>query len=120
MGRAVPEIDAAAREKLLAYPWPGNVREMLNLVERLVILHPGGKTAVDDLPPEISGAGGAGGAAATAAGTPVGGAVRLVDLEKEHILAVLASAGNNKSKAAEILGIDRSTLYARLKEYEES
>ncbi len=116
MGRADPELDAAAREKLLAYPWPGNVREMMNLVERLVILHPGGTITAGDLPPEISGAGGA---AATAAGTPVGGTVRLVDLEKEHILAVLATVGNNKSKAAEILGIDRSTLYARLKEYEE-
>jgi len=120
MGRPVPELEPAARGKLLSYLWPGNVREMRNLVERLVILSASGKIAVSDLPPEVSGAKGAViiKPAETAAGSPVGSARKLNDIAKEHILAVLASAGNNKSKAAEILGIDRSTLYARLKEYE--
>ncbi len=115
MGRPDPQLEDDVRQKLLAYPWPGNVREMKNLAERLVILSSGGRIAMDELPAEVSGVKVA---AATAAGSPVGGAVKLSDLEREHILAVLASVGNNKSKAAEILGIDRSTLYARLKEYE--
>jgi two-component system, NtrC family, response regulator HydG len=114
MGKAAPQLDGAARQKLLAYSWPGNVREMKNLAERLVILSGGGAIEVADLPSEI---GGVKIAAATAAGSPVGGQVSLNDLMKEHILAVLASVGNNKSKAADVLGIDRSTLYARLKEY---
>ncbi len=115
MGKPVPRLGEEARQKLMAYSWPGNVREVKNLAERLVILSAGGEIGMDELPGEIAGARVA---AATAAGSPVGGTVSLNDLMKEHILAVLASADNNKSKAAEILGIDRSTLYARLKEYE--
>ena len=118
MGKPVPGIEAAAREKLLAYSWPGNVREMKNLVERLVILSAGDKVAAADLPPEIS----AGGMTLTeaAGGGGGGGEGKLEGVVREHILAVLKSVGGNKSKAADALGIDRSTLYARLKEYGES
>jgi two-component system response regulator HydG len=112
LGRPVPNLAAETRARLLAYQWPGNVREMRNLVERLAILHPGGEVDVSALPPEVTGQ-----VPASAPGSGSDGSIKLDDLVRRHVLSVLAAAGNNKKKAAEMLGIDRSTLYARLKEY---
>ncbi|HOX08099.1 MAG TPA: sigma 54-interacting transcriptional regulator [Planctomycetota bacterium] len=119
LGRPALVLEPEAREKLLAYLWPGNVRELRNLVERLAILSATGRIATEDLPAEVGGGGQGGGAspAAASGGPAAGGARKLDDLVREHILTVLAASGGNKSKAAETLGIDRSTLYARLKEY---
>jgi two-component system response regulator HydG len=116
LGKPRLELEPAARQKLLGYLWPGNVRELRNLVERLAILSAAGKIALGDLPPEVSGAA-SGSGAAGAAPAAAGAARKLDELVREHILAAVAAAGGNKTKAAELLGIDRSTLYARLKEY---
>ncbi len=118
LGRPALVLEPEARERLLGYLWPGNVREMRNLVERLAILSPAGRIGLDDLPAEVGGGGRGGAAPAPVRSGASGGAPgKLEDMVREHILAVMAAVGGNKSKAAETLGIDRSTLYARLKEY---
>jgi transcriptional regulator with PAS, ATPase and Fis domain len=83
--------------------WPGNVRQLQHLMERLVILAPGGRItqdAVDD--------------ALRASRPPEAGGESLADTEMEQIRKVLAATGGNKSRAARILGIERKTLYRKL------
>ncbi len=105
-------VEKKALEACLAYHWPGNVRELKNAMERMVILARGETITVDDLPPEVIGR------AASPAATGGGVLRSLSDVERDHIAAVLAHTGGNKKKAAEILQIDRSTLYAKLKVYD--
>jgi transcriptional regulator with GAF, ATPase, and Fis domain len=104
--RVPPEILGA----LESYRWPGNVRELRNLVERWVALSPGGVVAFDDLPEAIR----AGGAEAPGAAAVVR---TLEQLERDHIQGVLEGCGGNKTRAARILGIDRSTLYEKIEKY---
>jgi len=105
-GRRVRGFTPAAETLLMAYTWPGNVRELRNLVERLAILAPDEEIDVTDLPAELRGADG--GAAAVAAGLPT-----LEELERAHIQRVLARVDGNKTKAAELLGVNRTTLRKR-------
>jgi PAS domain S-box-containing protein len=91
-----------------AYGWPGNVRELRNVIERMVLLSEGRQITLGDIPADLL----------SAAERAVGAAVEpLAEVERKHILRVLAEAGGNKKRAAQMLGIDRSTLYARLKSY---
>ncbi len=98
---------------LSAHAWPGNVRELRNAIERAAALSPTGEIHPADLPPRVQDA------ARTAA--LVADASRrelpLRDLERAYILDVLRSTGGNKTRAAEILGLDRKTLYRKLEEY---
>ena len=112
-GRAIAP-DALAL--LTAYPWPGNVRELRNAIERATTLVPAGEVRAADLPPRIREAGRA---AALVAGASRRQAT-LRDLEREYILEILRQVGGNKSRASEILGLDRKTLYRKLEEYGES
>ncbi len=105
--KAAPEV----LEAFAKYQWPGNVRELKNAVERMVILAHGEELTMADLPPEI-----AGDQVIRVQGGP-GGLRPISEVEREHILAVLEQVGGNKKRAAEILAIDRSTLYAKLKQY---
>jgi two-component system, NtrC family, response regulator AtoC len=98
---------------MMAYPWPGNVRELQNVIERAAILASGPVLGLDDLPPEIRMI--APGKSTTY--TLIGQDVTVADLERQHILAVLDQVGGNRTKAAELLGIPRRTLYRRLEEY---
>lgn len=101
-----------ARAALLAYTWPGNVRELENALERSVILTPGDTIGVDALPERVT-------ERRTeplvSAHTPANPTLEAV--ERAYILWVLQSEGGNKSRAAEILGIDPSTLYRKLSRY---
>jgi DNA-binding NtrC family response regulator len=103
--------DAGAMKLLTEYSWPGNVRQLRHLVERLVILS--SATVLDTvavraaLPLETATAPPAEPAAPRAPES-------LSDAEDEHIKRVLAATGGNKTKAAEILGIERKTLYRKL------
>jgi DNA-binding NtrC family response regulator len=97
----LPEAEAM----LLAYPWPGNVREVRNLVERLVILCPDERIPPSRFPPEFLSLPSTPRPPATAS---------LEELERDHIRKVLASVNGNKTKAAEILGISRQTLRTKL------
>lgn len=111
MGKKPLRIPARVMDALEAYLWPGNVRELENFIHRLVIMKDNA-VAMEDLPetmkmanPERSG------------GHPHGDdrMRTLAEVEKEHIQRVLESARQNKTKAAEILGIDRKTLREKLK-----
>ncbi len=103
-----PETVAA----LAAYRWPGNIRELENVLARALALRSGQRITVQDLPPEI-GKVAATGVVGAAAPEPT---LPLEEVERRHILRVLEATGGNKLKAAEILGIDRSTLHRKLKQ----
>jgi DNA-binding NtrC family response regulator len=98
-------------ERLLRYPWPGNVRELENAIERAAILARRDNIEPDDLPPHVS------------AGLQLGPSPQLprqttlAETERVHILQTLERFGRNHSSAAEALGIGRTTLWRKLKEY---
>jgi DNA-binding NtrC family response regulator len=99
---------------LTAYSWQGNVRELENTIERAVALARGAILTVEDLPERIRKS-----ASETSAILAAAKAKRLTldELEREYILEILRESGGNKSRAAEILGLDRKTLYRKLDEY---
>jgi len=107
-GRA---LTPAAQRLLSAYSWPGNVREVRNLAERISIL---ATDATIDAP-EITRLLGVPREASGKSALPT-----LEEKEREYVAEVLRLTGGNKSAAAEILGITRATLYAKLKVVEES
>jgi DNA-binding NtrC family response regulator len=98
---------------LTAYPWPGNVRELRNALERAGALARGRDITAVDLPPRIRNAGGTPDRVADAARR----SLSLRDLEREYILETLRQNDGNKSRTADILGLDRKTLYRKLEEY---
>jgi DNA-binding NtrC family response regulator len=106
-GRAVRGIEPAAMTKLLQYHWPGNIRELRNVIERAVILCKG-EITLADLPDTMRMLG---------SGSDGGEAGSLRERERAMILQTLESCGNNRRLAAEQLGISRRTLQYRLKEY---
>jgi formate hydrogenlyase transcriptional activator len=116
MGRRIESIPSAAMEVLVRYPWPGNIRELQNIIERAVILSPGSSLQIPlgDLPSAAAPA------APTSAATqaPMGEAVTMADAEREHILAALRETGGvlgGPKGAAARLGIKRSMLYWKMK-----
>ena len=114
-GNNVTGIDAKAIKALEDYPWPGNVRQLRNVVEKMCVLSAGGKLTLDDVPIEITST-----LSATTSGsatTPIAAQATLAETEKDTILRVLAECGNNKSKAALKLGISRRTLHRKLNEW---
>jgi len=114
VGRGTPTLASGAVDALASYSWPGNVRELENLMERLVVLAPRDRIEADDLPPAFR----AGGSAPShGAQLPSVAGERLSDLERARILDVLNSCDGNKKLAATMLGIHRSTLYAKLARY---
>jgi len=133
-GGAVTGIDARAMKALEDYDWPGNVRQLRNVVEKMVVLSAGGRLTLDDVPPEVLAPAAPGGApepaaAQLAAPSPApavasaappaapGRPLSLAETEKERILAAIAQCRNNKTKAAEALGVSRRTLHRKLKEW---
>jgi DNA-binding NtrC family response regulator len=106
-GRTVRGIEPAAMAKLLSYHWPGNIRELRNVIERAVILCKG-EVSVADLPDNVRLIQGSGDGDESAS---------LRDRQRATILKTLESCGNNRRVAAEKLGISRRTLQYRLKEY---
>ena len=104
-GQPLPEFSESALQDLMTYYWPGNVREMENLIQRLIIMSEGGRIDAPDLPSFMR----------FSALHGVGPHRTLAEVESEHILGVLASVADNKTKAAEILGIDRKTLREKMK-----
>ena len=102
--------------RLLSHDWPGNVRELENFVERSVIMHAGART----IPFEAPARRGLKGPSET---EMVGKAAKarwnLARLEREYILEVLQANHGHQIRTADILGIDRRTLYRKLKQYRE-
>ena len=121
-GRTVASLDPAVESAFRTYKWPGNVREMQNLVERLVILSRGSVITGRDIPAHMAGATPASAAPKPTPigieGTPVEGMKldeALENLERRLTLDALQKSGGNKAKAAEMLGLKRTTLVERLK-----
>ncbi len=104
-----PETVAA----LSAYRWPGNIRELENVLARALALRSGQDITVQDLPPEVGKAAAAAPGAGLLDQEPT---LALAEVERRYIVRVLESTGGNKLKAAQILGIDRSTLHRKLKQ----
>ena len=104
-----------AAEKLLVHPWPGNVRELMNAIERGVALARGDLLQVVDLPERVREAEKK--RLDFVAEDPED-FVKLEELEHRYVQKVLAAVGGNKSQAARILGVDRKTLFRKLKREE--
>jgi DNA-binding NtrC family response regulator len=99
-----------AMERLVAYDWPGNIRELRNLIERLQILREGQEIRAADLPPELG----------RAAPVPIAEPAvltSLADVERRHVERVLAATGWNKAKAARVLEVDIKTLNKKIRDY---
>lgn len=102
MNRPTPAISAAAMDMLCAYDWPGNAAELRNAIERALILN-----GSRELKPEHF-----------ALGMPAPAAPQTIDqLERLHIERTIRECGGNMSQTARVLGIDRTTLYHKLKRY---
>lgn len=112
-GRVTPQFDAEAMERMQKYSWPGNIRELQNAVEYAVIVAKRGRIGLSELPSEMRAA--EIGAAALA--DSLVSDLRLEEQERRTILRALEETHWNKKKAAEILGIQRATLYAKLARY---
>ncbi len=104
-GRPVPRFSDQALQALRKYQWPGNIRELENLIQRLVVMVDGDTIDAGDLPPQMR----------FCLGRAAGLDRTIAEVEAEHIRNVLMSVGGNKTRAAEKLGIDRKTLRERLK-----
>jgi len=107
--RPAPSLAPAAEQALLAYQWPGNIRELRNAMERAIILFPERTLGREALPERI--------AAHVSAVPRLGGDFTIDQIEREHIARVAART-HTLEDAAKILGIDASTLYRKRKKYE--
>ena len=114
-----PEVAPDAMIALQSYEWPGNVRQLRNVVERTVILAPGNRIAridIDLLPPEVLGSAGEGGGGATASaimGSPLREARE--SFEREYLRVQIRRFSGNISRTATFIGMERSALHRKLK-----
>ncbi|MBF0256231.1 MAG: sigma-54-dependent Fis family transcriptional regulator [Gammaproteobacteria bacterium] len=114
-GRRAPQIGVGAMNLLKAYAWPGNIRELRNFAERMVILLPGQLIQPENLPAEMKSAPRSGSRGLFQ--LPEEG-VDLNELEAEILRQALRLAGGNRSKAARLLKISRDTFLYRLQKFE--
>jgi len=105
MAKPVLKISPQAEDLLHRYRWPGNVRELENAIERAMVVGSGPAVQPDDLPLRIG------------ADEPAPAEQSLAALERRHIERVLRDAEGNVTQAAKVLGIDRATLYNKIKRY---
>ncbi len=105
MGKPVLKISPPAEDLLHRYRWPGNVRELENAIERAMVVGTGPAIQPDDLPLRVG------------ADEPAPAEQSLAALERHHIERVLRDTEGNVTRAAKVLGIDRATLYNKIKRY---
>jgi Nif-specific regulatory protein len=110
-GKPLIHFGTAVRDRLVAHRWPGNIRELEHCVESAVVLCDGAEIA----PAQLALAAGGRDAAAAAGGDHA--PRTLAEVEREHVLRTLAAVGDNRSRAAELLGIGRNTLLRKLRQY---
>ena len=113
LGKDEPEIVPEAFQKLVDYSWPGNVRELQNAIEYAVVLARQNKIGVKELPTEVQ----LPVALQQTERTNNSGVQNLDDMERNAIIQALAQCHGNKKKAAQVLGIQRPTLYNKMKRY---
>ena len=111
-GKVVRGLESECMEALKNYRWPGNVRQLRNVLERALIVTQGPLISIADLAPEIKRAGGTNTVVEVRLGTS------LDEVERELIVRTIEFANGNKSRAAEMLGISLKTLYNRLERYQ--
>jgi two-component system response regulator AtoC len=111
-GRQLDGFTPDALEALVHYRWPGNIRELRNLVERMVVLARGDKITLRDVPGEVRDNG-----ASRRTSGPLAGAVSMEQAEKRMIEQALADHDGNRTLAAKQLGISRRTLHRKLNEF---
>ncbi|MGE5351153.1 MAG: sigma 54-interacting transcriptional regulator, partial [Acidobacteriota bacterium] len=109
LNKTVSEVEPEFLEKLKQYNFPGNIRELRNIVERAVIISEGGRLKASYLPKEVI--------FSVPSQTGKESARTLDEFERQHILDALNQAGGNKQKASEMLGIGLTTLYRKLQQY---
>ncbi len=107
MKKRLDGVSAEAMSALMVHDWPGNVRELRNVLERGAVVAPGPVIQLSDLGLPIR----------TDAPPKPGTLASLEEVEKRHVAAVLAHTGGNVSQSARILGIDRVTLYNKMRKY---
>lgn len=107
--KQVTAITPEALQKLQAYDWPGNIRELKNCVESMVVLTKKTVLGVEDLPPQIQ--------PARPPELPISSSLNIKTIEKELIRNALMQSSGNKRQASELLGISRRTLYRKMEEY---
>lgn len=112
LSRNVGEIAPDAKALLLKYDWPGNLRELRNVIKRMVLLSPSGVATIDSLPEEMT-------IAVDQIQLPNSSDLKAINEvnEKNLIIEMLSKAKHNKSKAAKLLNIDRKTLYSKMEKY---
>ncbi len=115
--KQVDSMTAAARRRLMAFDWPGNVRQLRNVIESMVVVDYDGVLDVDDLPAELAAPSDA---PEDTRGSNLAGLVGkpLSELERLFIAETLEQTGGNREAAAELLGIGQRTLYRKIKEYD--
>jgi two-component system response regulator HydG len=111
-GKPIEGLTPEAQQVLMSFGWPGNVRQLRNVLENMVVLASGPLLGVENLPPDIRPAG----------GESVGGmnnlvGIRIDQAEKELIRNTLKMVNGNREQASSILGIGERTLYRKIKEY---
>ncbi len=107
MGKPEKQISPDAEKLLVSYPWPGNVRELENAIERAMVIGKKSEIWLEDLPLHLN-----------SQEKSVSDSLNLVEIEKAHIIKVLKETGGNVTRAAILLGIDRVTLYNKIKKYD--
>jgi DNA-binding NtrC family response regulator len=117
LGKPEPSIAPEAFQKLLDYGWPGNVRELQNAIEYAVVLARQSQITVKELPAEVQLPVVLQKTERAVASQSSGPARSLEEMERSAILDALAQCHGNKKKAAELLGIQRPTLYNKMKRY---
>jgi DNA-binding NtrC family response regulator len=112
LNRRVQDVTPKAEVLLESYNWPGNIRELRNVIERAVILCSGNRIHASDLP--------LGGSETWESGKPDEAEqfLSLDEVEKLYIQRILTATGNNLSRGAEILGVTRTTLYNKMRKYQ--
>ena len=115
-GKQIKGMSLPARRRILAYPWPGNVRQLRNVVESMVVVDYDGLLDVDDLPEEL-------GDAVEPSVAPTASSLAalvgkpLSELEHLFLMETLRQSGGNREEAAAMLGIGERTLYRKIKEF---
>jgi DNA-binding NtrC family response regulator len=115
LDKRVTGISVPAAERLLAYPWPGNIRELQNAMERAVALTRYEEIVVEDLPETVRNHKRL---PLLPLGEDVSSFLPMHEIEKRYILRVLEAVDGNKTSAAQILGFDRRTMYRKLERFE--